>query len=39
MRHELIAEAACVRWIDRGGPIGDARADWLACEAELANVA
>lgn len=39
MRHEVIAEAAYFRWIDRSRPIGDARADWLACEAELANVA
>ena len=34
--HQFIAEAAYLRWIDRGRPIGDAWADWLACEAGLA---
>jgi Tfp pilus assembly protein PilF len=37
LRHQLIEEAAYFRWINRGRPIGDPRADWFASEAEIAS--
>lgn len=36
LRHQLVAQVAYFRWIDRGRPFGDPLTDWFAAEAELA---
>ena len=33
LQHQLIEQAAYFRWMNRGQPIGDPWADWLASEA------
>jgi tetratricopeptide (TPR) repeat protein len=35
LRHQLIAEAAYLHWIDRGRPFGDPLADWFAAVGEV----
>ncbi len=37
VQHQLVANAAYLRWIDRGQPHGDAWADWFAAEAWAAD--
>ena len=37
VRHQIIAEAAYFRWIDRGQPFGEPWVDWFAAEAETAG--